>query len=270
MESSNSAVDQLLEHWTEQFRGVVAAMTGETPLAAISRTQLAPVYDTHEVLWWQQAFSGNGEFQTWIGAQEDVSLAIGRALGGREKETCRSTYLELLGKISVGTAEAVSSDVLTILCGSGEVSSEPNAESLVWATVSISLNGTDNLELTIVVELQKAARVLERLAPAEAVTDSGEDNVAMESPMLERLREMELPLSIAVGSAELTIRDVLATEPGRVIDLDKEIGDTVELFVHNTLVARGEIVEVKGNYGLRIKQIVSRGERLRLCPGKVA
>ncbi|MBV8812057.1 MAG: flagellar motor switch protein FliN [Acidobacteriaceae bacterium] len=83
-------------------------------------------------------------------------------------------------------------------------------------------------------------------------------------PMLNRLMDLELPLSIALGRSSLPIRDVLKMTPGSLIELDRKIGDLVDLVVHGTTIAKGEVVSVKGNYGVRIKEIISRQDRLAL------
>jgi flagellar motor switch protein FliN/FliY len=49
-----------------------------------------------------------------------------------------------------------------------------------------------------------------------------------------------------------------------LIELDRQIDDYVEVRVHGTVVARGEIVSIRGNYGVRIKEIISRQDRIAL------
>lgn len=83
-------------------------------------------------------------------------------------------------------------------------------------------------------------------------------------PMLRRLMDLELPLAVALGRAVLPIEDILKITSGSLIELDRTVGDYVDLMVHGTVVARGEIVSVKGNYGVRIKEIISRQDRLAL------
>jgi flagellar motor switch protein FliN len=92
----------------------------------------------------------------------------------------------------------------------------------------------------------------------EATTDAGF------TPMLRRLMDLELPLAVALGRAVLPIEDILKMTSGSLIELDRSVGDYVDLMVHGTVVARGEIVSVKGNYGVRIKEIISRQDRLAL------
>ncbi len=95
------------------------------------------------------------------------------------------------------------------------------------------------------------------LAPAT----SGENTYA---PMLQRLMDLELPLAVALGRAVLPIQDILKITSGSLIELDRSVGEYVDLMVNGTIVARGEIVSVKGNYGVRIKEIISRQDRLAL------
>ena len=86
--------------------------------------------------------------------------------------------------------------------------------------------------------------------------------------MLSRLMDLELPLSVALGCSKLPISDVLKVTAGSLIELDRNIGDHVELIVHGTVVARGEVVSVRGNYGVRIKEIISQQDRMNLYAGR--
>ena len=82
--------------------------------------------------------------------------------------------------------------------------------------------------------------------------------------MLSRLMDLQLPVTVLLGRAVLPIRDVLKISFGSLIELDRQIDDYVEVMVHGTVVARGEIVSVRGNYGVRIKEIISRQDRIAL------
>jgi len=84
------------------------------------------------------------------------------------------------------------------------------------------------------------------------------------SPMLQRLMDLEMPIAVVLGRAVLPIGEILKITSGSLIGLDRNVGEYVDLMVHGTVVARGEIVSVKGNYGVRIKEIMSRQDRLAL------
>jgi len=99
-------------------------------------------------------------------------------------------------------------------------------------------------------------------SPEPLVTVSPQQEQA---PILRSLLTLRLPISVAIGQSELELKKVLSTGVGAVISINKEVSEPVELLVHGRVVARGEIVEVKGNYGFRVKHIVSRQELLELC-----
>jgi flagellar motor switch/type III secretory pathway protein FliN len=85
-----------------------------------------------------------------------------------------------------------------------------------------------------------------------------------QTPILASLLALRLPVSVSIGQSELEMKNVLLTGLGSLIPINKEVSEAVELLVHGRVVARGEIVEVKGNYGFRVKHIVSRQELLEL------
>jgi flagellar motor switch protein FliN len=83
------------------------------------------------------------------------------------------------------------------------------------------------------------------------------------SKTFDLLLDVELPVSVSFGRAQVPLKDVLKLTTGSIIELNRAIGDPVELIVNNCVIARGEVVTVAGNFGVRIQQVISRGERLR-------
>jgi flagellar motor switch protein FliN/FliY len=78
------------------------------------------------------------------------------------------------------------------------------------------------------------------------------------------LRDVELTARLELGRALLPVRDLLQLGPGAVVELDRRIGDPVDLFVNDRLVARGEIVVAGGSFSLRVIEVLSpdaTGER---------
>ena len=76
---------------------------------------------------------------------------------------------------------------------------------------------------------------------------------------------MDVPLSVSVelGRTRITIKNMLQLGPGSVIELDKLIGEPVDMLVNDRLIARGEVVVFDENFGIRITDIVNPGDRLR-------
>jgi flagellar motor switch protein FliN/FliY len=80
---------------------------------------------------------------------------------------------------------------------------------------------------------------------------------------MELLLDVELPVSISFGKTEILMKDVLKLTTGSIVELNRGVNEPVEVLVNHCLIARGEVVVVEGNYGVRIQQIVNRQDRLR-------
>jgi flagellar motor switch protein FliN/FliY len=83
------------------------------------------------------------------------------------------------------------------------------------------------------------------------------------SKTLDLLMDVALPVSVSFGKTSLQIREVLKLNTGSVVELDRLVSEPVEVIVNNCVIARGEVVVVDGNYGVRVTQLASRAERLR-------
>lgn len=80
---------------------------------------------------------------------------------------------------------------------------------------------------------------------------------------LDVILDIDLPLSVRFGQTEMTLNAITRLGPGSVIDLGRSPDDPVEVLVNGRLVARGEVVVVGGNYGVRILEVVSTADRVR-------
>lgn len=98
---------------------------------------------------------------------------------------------------------------------------------------------------------------------ASVPVPAAEASAAPNPRTLELLMEVEMPVSVSFGRAQLPLKDVLKLTTGSIIELNRTVDEPVEIIVNNCVIARGEVVVVEGNYGVRIQQIVSRQERLR-------
>lgn len=80
---------------------------------------------------------------------------------------------------------------------------------------------------------------------------------------LELILDISLPVSVELGRARMQIQDILKLGPGSVIELEKSAGDPVELFINDRPIARGEVVVIDENFGVRLTSIVTAAERIR-------
>jgi len=80
---------------------------------------------------------------------------------------------------------------------------------------------------------------------------------------IEILMDVKLPVAIELGHTEMTIRDILNLSAGSVVELNKLAGEPVDLLVNNKTVARGEVVVVDENFGLRVTSLISPEDRIK-------
>lgn len=74
----------------------------------------------------------------------------------------------------------------------------------------------------------------------------------------EMLMKVPLEVSVEIGRTKRLVRDILEFTQGTLVVLDKMAGEQVDLFVNGQCIARGDIVVVEDNFGIRITEIVSR------------
>jgi len=94
-------------------------------------------------------------------------------------------------------------------------------------------------------------------APAQPPT-----SLQPRDPKLELLMDVELDVTLRFGERQMVLRDILDLSAGSVVELNQYVQDPVELLVGRKVIARGEVVVVDGNYGLRVMEIVSPLERI--------
>jgi flagellar motor switch protein FliN/FliY len=79
---------------------------------------------------------------------------------------------------------------------------------------------------------------------------------------LDLIMDVPLRVTVELGRTRMQIRDVLELGKGSVVELDKLAGEPVDLLVNGKLIARGEVVVIDENFGIRVTDIVSPAERV--------
>jgi flagellar motor switch protein FliN len=110
-------------------------------------------------------------------------------------------------------------------------------------------------------------------ATAEAIDQvlggNEEEQEEIPDPMsnIERILDIELPVSISFGLARRPLSEVLKLGPGALLELDRSVDEPVVLKVNERVFARGEIVDVDGFYGVQITEIANTKERISSLGG---
>lgn len=181
----------------------------------------------------------------------------------------RDAYEELLRQVLGQVATGLKSTA------AGEVEIKPvGSDAPDWPGASrlgIRITGEkfEPVQLTLVVTPELRKSLQPSLKPNEAPAP-GVNQTVPPSPELspsrnsnlELLLDVKLDATIRFGQKQMLLREVLDLHPGTAVALDRQVEDPVELLVGGRTVARGEVVIVDGNYGLRITEILSPQQRI--------
>lgn len=84
-----------------------------------------------------------------------------------------------------------------------------------------------------------------------------------EKQNLDMLLDIPLKVTVELGRTQRTIQDILKLSSGSIIELDKLAGEPVDIHVNDKLIAKGEVVVIDENFGVRVTDIVSQSDRLK-------
>jgi flagellar motor switch protein FliN/FliY len=102
----------------------------------------------------------------------------------------------------------------------------------------------------------EAAAAPEPEAAAPPAAPAGGTVTAMPRRGIEMLHGVDMEVTVELGRTRMTVRDLLALTPGAVLELDRAAGSPADLLVNGRLIARGEVVVVDEDFGLRVTEIV--------------
>lgn len=278
----------MIETLTGHFAEVIETMTGERPSHEFEIAEDAPEEPAADTLVCQQMLRLPAEGLAWLVAGREVWHAIGSRIlqaagvNDGDEETIRGTLLEIANQTVSALARSLSARL------GSEVSTEPAREAaglpelMRWFTVVLGFGETRVGPLWVAFDHQliaalEAPRSERELVVAEdasieaAAGGPGSGSAAAAAAVaaatktgsLDLLLDVELPVSVSFGRAQLPLKDVIKLTSGSIVELNRTVSEPVEVIVNNCVIARGEVVVVEGNFGVRILQVVSRQERLR-------
>ncbi|NHM29804.1 flagellar motor switch phosphatase FliY [Neobacillus terrae] len=84
-----------------------------------------------------------------------------------------------------------------------------------------------------------------------------------EQKNLNMLLDIPLQVTVELGRTKRTVKEILELSPGSIIELDKLAGEPVDILVNNRLIAKGEVVVIDENFGVRVTDIISQSDRIK-------
>ncbi|MEZ5366904.1 MAG: flagellar motor switch protein FliN [Bryobacterales bacterium] len=227
--------------------------------------------DWPQPLWHGQSWQPNAQSRLWIGCASSAPKALWTHIGGGEDEDdgqTLETFREIINQAASGAAAEATSRLGRAMQPSAF--EKANAPEAGWAVELRFQAGGRDCALALVGN----AALAEALNPSEVGAPEAEApprRPAMQSPAaqapandpLEMIREVNLELSVSFGDTTMPLAEVLKLSSGAIIELNRSVSDPVEVLVNDSVIARGDVVVVDGNYGVRITEIVSRRARVR-------
>jgi|SRR5215475_5662988 flagellar motor switch protein FliN len=97
--------------------------------------------------------------------------------------------------------------------------------------------------------------------PPPDATPEGSDVTTRGAADLEAVFDVPVQVSAVLGRARMEVGELLNLGPGTVLELDRKVGEAIDIYVNNRLVARGEVVLVDDKLGVTMTEIIKAAER---------
>jgi flagellar motor switch protein FliN/FliY len=202
-----------------------------------------------------------GTITVWIN-QPDAAALAQRVLGTDEPPD-EPTVIDMLGEMWTQATSALGlkepfTGVKAALTPAA--AGAPGPDSLAAYELSIGDVAAGRLSI--------AGRVSAEPAPAPAVKAAAPAGSSVDvSSKLELVLDIDLPMVVRFGRTSMSLKALADLGPGSIVDMGRSPDEPVEMLVGDRVIARGEVVVVGGNYGVRIMDLVSPAERVRALEG---
>jgi flagellar motor switch protein FliN/FliY len=206
----------------------------------------------------------------WTSEHHEALEELFRQVAGRAAPAIRSTWGEVQLRVESGPPPtwAVAATAWTCSSSGAPVSfrmewqlsaalsvelkaAETRRNTISTAAVDLRLGDTRSFGDPSSAETRTARTPIDRTPIADAQTES--DLAAK----LELFKDVELDVTLRFGGRRMLLREILDLGPGAVVELDRQLQDPVDLLLDGKIIARGEVVVVEGNYGLRVVEVVA-------------
>lgn len=146
--------------------------------------------------------------------------------------------------------------------------STPTEQALAdeWAAaLAESGDSPEQADIDAALAAAESSKPVPPRAPMEEFgsTPKVSKEVNMEGPNLDVILDIPVSISMEVGNADITIRNLLQLNQGSVIELDRLAGEPLDVLVNGTLIAHGEVVVVNEKFGIRLTDVISPSERIK-------
>ena len=291
--ADNSAIlrvnDEFLRLWGESIAHVLGQVAGaKCAIAVLADAEMqslrAAEADSHHVRF---SVHGAAAGELAFAMSPEVALRLAQTLLGEapdaaasltddHRDACSEFFRQFAGVASTSCKSLLAGDVEFRFAAAERPSWKQEIES-GW---SFTLEGRDPLAIRILLSAELASSLREKesrsaVKAAEAASEPSPASATNLPPSgappavpvvtetnLALLLDVALDASLRFGQKQMLFKEVLDLRPGSVIELDRRVNEPAELLVAGRVIAKGEVVVVDGNYGLRITEVAQPKERL--------
>jgi flagellar motor switch protein FliN len=268
MASDHALSSALTAALIEELAVVLGALVGEAGEAS-------PVPAGATVEWVASStFGGSVEGSVAIGFTRDDGVSLARAVMGFDDVPDDTAVVDMIQEVAAQAFSALGqrTEAAGASLAPAVVASTGPASSQSSFVVTLGAGLAPVVACWCEAVRVAAAAPTSPTAPTRAEVPTGRAEatgppVHAAPDNLEVILDIDLPLTVRFGVTEMTLDALTRLGPGSVIDLGRSPDDPVEVLVNGRLVARGEVVVVAGNYGVRIHEVVSAADRIRSLSG---
>jgi len=201
--------------------------------------------------------AGSGRVALLVG-EDLVNALAGSPLGGLDLAAATQPAVDALAAalgLNAGRAQQVDTALVVTDLG-GPFTTVP----LIGAAIDAAVLLPDAL----LAPRRSAAPAFAAEAPQPAAAEAPQPAAAVTATAgrgsmsrgIEMLHGVDMEVTVELGRTRMTVRDLLALSPGAVLELDRAAGSPADLLVNGRLIARGEVVVVDEDFGLRITEVL--------------
>jgi flagellar motor switch protein FliN len=190
------------------------------------------------------------------------SLDPGAAFDADHRDALAELFRQIAGSAALALGSKLETEVKVTLTDT------ERPEWLATSPAAADLKLTSSEFPALSLHLQISSELNNVLASTAAPAAEGKTqreealNRGQRESNLDFLRDIELGVTLRFGKRYVLLRDILEIVPGSVVELDQQVQEPVELLVGRRIIARGEVVVVDGNYGLRVTEVLSPVDRI--------
>lgn len=219
----------------------------------------------------------------WLALGRSGALILGHALAGDEgaeplelspshEDAITETVNQILGAASsallplLGRSVSFEPVTLHVIDDAGSLPADLSTQLERFWLVRAEATGEDGFRLDFTLTVgSEIAREIATLGASSGNASRADDLAEQEGAPsgLGLILDVTLPVSVELGRARMQIQDILKLVPGSIVELDKSAGDPVEILINDRPIARGEVVVIDENFGVRLTSIVTATERIK-------